>query len=246
MAAAPFYQQLNQELRLLVRSGEFGPGHRFLTERQVAERFSTSRPTANKALAALVAEGLLEFRKGVGTFVRAPRLDYDLRQLLSFTAKAQQAGMTPSTRVIALARIPAGPAAQTGLAVGEGTAVFYIERLRLADGDPVILERRWVPVAISPRLTRRELAGSIYSYWTNRCGLVIDRAEQVIRAVNLSPGDAALLGSTKRSAALLLCARGFLQDGRVLWYEETLYRGDRYEFCHQHAVSGRLLTGAVV
>jgi DNA-binding GntR family transcriptional regulator len=54
-------------------------GDRFLTERQVSEQFGVSRATANKALANVVAEGVLEFRKGVGTFVREPLLDYDLR-----------------------------------------------------------------------------------------------------------------------------------------------------------------------
>ncbi len=96
----PVYQQLNQLLRELVRRGDFAPGARFLTERQVVERFAVSRATANKALSNLVAEGTLEFRKGVGTFVRGGALQYDTRALASFTEKAQAAGKTPGTRVL--------------------------------------------------------------------------------------------------------------------------------------------------
>lgn len=67
---ASFHQQLIAKLRKLLRSRQFVPGTQFLTEREIAERFETSRPTANKALSSLVSEGLLEFRQGAGTFVR--------------------------------------------------------------------------------------------------------------------------------------------------------------------------------
>jgi len=67
----PMYQQINKRLRLLV-GREYTFGQQFPTEREIVERFAVSRATANKALASLVSEGLLEFRKGIGTFVRQP------------------------------------------------------------------------------------------------------------------------------------------------------------------------------
>src|SRR5690242_21951588 len=96
----PIYQQLNNHLRLVIGSGESPVGSQFLTERQICERYGVSRATANKALSNLVSEGLLEFRKGVGTFVRGRALDYNLRALVSFTDKARAAGKEPRTEVI--------------------------------------------------------------------------------------------------------------------------------------------------
>ena len=127
----PIYQQLTTRLRQLVRSGEFPPGSQFLTERQIAERFGVSRSTANQSLASLVSEGQLDFRKGVGTFVRESRLDYDLRSLVSFTDKARASGAAPSTRVLAFSRIearaegvddPAPPEARASAVVRRTTA----------------------------------------------------------------------------------------------------------------------------
>src|SRR5512137_1811654 len=103
----PVYCQLNILLRKLIHGGEFPTGERFLTERQICERFGVSRPTANKALSTLVAEGTLEFRKGVGTFVRSSVLDYDLRFLVSFTEKARAAGKTPSTKLLGFSTVSA-------------------------------------------------------------------------------------------------------------------------------------------
>src|ERR1700759_701525 len=96
----PVYCQLNGLLRELIRSGEYRKGDQFLTEREIATRFGISRATANKALSSLVAEGVVSFKKGVGTFVQSNLLAYDLRTLVSFTEKARAAGRVPSTRVL--------------------------------------------------------------------------------------------------------------------------------------------------
>jgi GntR family transcriptional regulator len=94
----PIYCQINDKLRELIRGGEFKAGDKFPAEREIGERFSVSRVTANKVVSNLFAEGMLEFKKGVGTFVRGGVLDYDLAALVSFTDKAEAAGKKPATR----------------------------------------------------------------------------------------------------------------------------------------------------
>ena len=103
----PMYQQINDILRALLKTGEFTQGDRFLTERQIAERFQVRRPTANKVLGGMVSEGLVQFRKGVGTFVCSPSPDYDITAPVSFTQKVKDAGKTSTTRVLEFKRIAA-------------------------------------------------------------------------------------------------------------------------------------------
>ena len=240
----PLYQQLHEVLRELLRSGDFAYGDRFLTERQISERFGVSRPTANKVLAGLVSEGVLEFRKGIGTFARGAILEYDLQSLVSFTRKAQLAGKRPSTKVLVFQKVLAvslPPDVLAALQLADNDPVFYMERLRLADGAPVIYERRWVPAGLCPSLTRRDLRGSIYTFWTECFGLVIAGADQLIRAINIRAPGSALLGVRSGTAGFLLIATGCLADGRPLWSEKTTYRGDVYEFHHQRPASGRLV-----
>ncbi len=224
---APAYLRLNRELRRVVRDRELGSGDRFLTEREVSRRFSVSRATANKSLSSLVAEGVLEFRKGVGTFVRGGALDVDLRSLVSFTDRARAAGRVPSTRVLARRVVPRSRVPAEAAALGP---VVYLERLRLADGAPVILERRWVSATLCPGLERADLRGSLYALWTGRYGLRLGGAEQSIRAVSLGPVEARLLGDRPGAAALEVASTGTVEGGRPLWFERTLYRGDAYEF----------------
>jgi len=229
----PMYQQLNEALRGLVSSGEFKTGARFLSEREVSSRFEVSRITANKALSNLVSEGILEFRKGVGTFVRGGVLDYDLRSLVSFTGKAAAAGKRPATRVLAFDTITAtsvAPRIASALRVQGGDRLYTVERLRLADGAPVILERRFVVESLCPGLHQRDFGSSLYGIWTDRYKLEIAGADQTIRAAAIRGREARLLEVSGGAAGLVVRSVGWLRDGKPLWWEQTIYRGDAYAF----------------
>jgi GntR family transcriptional regulator len=237
------YQQMNEILRELLQTGEFKEGDQFLTERQVAERFLVSRPTANKVLAAMVSEGLLEFRKGVGTFVCPPRLNYDIQSLISFTQNVKETGKTPGTRVLQFKRIKASEAEAEiadRLQVDRNRDLFFIARLRLADGVPVILERRWVPAGIFTGLSRQQLRGSFYALCRDKYGLKIAESDQTIRAVKLTGQDARMLEAQSGSPAFLVSAVCY-SGPRATWWEKTLYRGDAYEFHRARSSPGRLI-----
>lgn len=243
----PVYQQMNLILRELLQSGEFVQGDQFLTERQIADRFQVSRPTANKVLAGMVSEGLLEFRKGVGTFVSASRLNYDIQSLVSFTEKAKEAGKSPATRVLEFRRIKTSEVEAEialRLQVDLNRELFAIARLRLADGVPVILEQRWVPTDIFPGLTRQELRGSFYALCRDKYGLHIEESDQTIRAVKLRGHEAKVLEAGKGSPAFLVSAAGY-SGSTAAWWERTLYRGDMYEFHRARSSPGRLIAGVV-
>jgi GntR family transcriptional regulator len=229
----PIYQQLNQLLRSLIRSEEFPVGGQFLTERQVSERFQVSRITANKALSTLVAEGLLTFRKGVGTFVSAQSMDYNLRALVSFTEEALAAGKKPETRVLVFERVAAHAVSDDvakALQVSGDDSLWYMERLRLADGLPVIFEHRHIVASHCPQLKKAEVQGSLYGIWKDAYNLDVEGAEQSIRAVTLSRTEAKVLSTRQNTAGLLITSLGFLTGHTPLWFERTLYRGDAYEF----------------
>ncbi len=232
----PVYQQLNQLLRGLVSNRTYVPAQQFLTEREVATRFGVSRATANKAISNLIAEGVLEYKKGLGTFVRGDQLNIDLRGLVSFTAKAQSAGKVPETQVLqfdTVTALEAGEDVVQALRLEPQAPVVRMQRRRCADGQPLILEWRWIPADLVPGLTREEVAGSIYQLWTDRYHLAIAGCEQWISAVNLEREDARQLETALGAAGLQVRSVGYLSDGRPLWQERTLYRGDGYSFVNR-------------
>ncbi len=242
----PVYQRLIDQLRSLLREEAYRPGQKFLSEREICRKYQVSRATANKALSNLMAEGVLEYRRGIGTFIRGEVLNYDLRSLVSFTEKALAAGRKPATRVLHFGHIQASqaPEAARELNADQDSQLIHMQRLRLADNQPVILESRWCPARLCPNLTREDLDSSIYALWTDRYELDIAGADQILRAVNLDAAQAAALDVPKGRAALLSVSTGRLSDGRGLWHEHTLYRADAYEF-HNRLGELRTLAPAV-
>jgi GntR family transcriptional regulator len=228
----PVYHQLHERLRRLALSGEIPPGGRFPTERDLSKRFQVSRVTANKALSQLVMEGLLQFRPGVGTFVRKEALELDFGALVSFTQKAQQAGRHPSTQVLDFERVgeaelPEAVLRELGGAVPAGT--YRMTRLRLADGIPMILERRHLRTEVCPRLSREELEGSLYQRLRREADLRLVGADQILRAIQIGPADAERLQVEPGSAGLWVHAVGRAACGPI-WVEDTLYRADLHGF----------------
>jgi GntR family transcriptional regulator len=234
-----FHQQLIEKLRALMRTEAFAPGAQFLTEREIAERFKTSRPTANKALSSLVSAGLLEVRRGAGTFVRESVLDYDLERLVSFTDKARAAGMKPGTELIEYQKLRAADApaeVMKALKCGPDEPLIFMERVRLADARPVIYERRHVLARLCAEMTRTDAKGSLYACWTGKCRLIVTGADEVIHAVNATRAQAARLQVKAGTACFLINATGYVSGEQPLWHEQTLYRADVYEF--RNRISG--------
>jgi GntR family transcriptional regulator len=228
-----FHQHLVENLRTLIRDSGFAPGAKFLTEREIAEKFETSRPTANKALSSLVSAGLLEVRRGAGTFVCKNVLDYDLERLVSFTDKAEAAGKKPSTELLEYRPSKAAqvsPAVLLRLNASAEETVVYMERVRLADSIPVIYERRHVAAKLCPKMTKTDAKGSLYACWTEKCGLNITGADETIHAVNASKEEADALKLKVGTACFKIVATGYVDGETPLWHEETFYRADVYEF----------------
>ena len=235
-ALGTLHQHIIAELRALVSSGKFAAGEKFLSEREIAARFQTSRPTANKALSSLVSEGVIEMRPGSGAFVREGVLDYDLECLVSFTDKVRAAGMEPTTKLLEFSKLSASDApakVRESLLADGSDELIYMERIRLAGGKPVIYESRHVVAALCQSMSREDAQGSLFAFWTAKCGLCIAGAEEVIHAVSASEAQAAHLGIAAQVPCFQIVTTGFVEDDRPLWHDVAIYRADVCEFRHR-------------
>jgi GntR family transcriptional regulator len=160
-------------------------------------------------------------------------IDYDVRSLVSFTEKARAAGKKPSTRLITYGKLTAAEVdieIATALERTGDAALWEMERLRLADGVPVIWEHRFVVHEHCPKLTKSQAEGSLYRAWTETHGLVIAGANEIIRAVLPTESEARHLQTSPSTPVLEVLSVGFLVNNSPLWWERTLYRSDQYEF----------------
>ena len=219
-------EQIRQRVVQLI--SELGVGEAIPSERRLSTDLGVSRLTLRAALDDLVREGYLVRRHGSGTFVGQPKIAQQLT-LTSFSEDMRRRGMVPASRTIALENVHAGAQVGRALNVSPDTRVFQIQRLRLADGEPMALETLHVPAALVPGLTRDRLENSsFYDLLERDYGVVISHGTQSIEPTVTNEEESELLGVPLHSPAFLFERTSRTDDGETVEFVRSLYRGDRY------------------
>jgi GntR family transcriptional regulator len=157
--------------------------------------------------------------------------------MVSFSAWAAQVGRVPGARTLELARRPASPEVAAQLGVEPGSPVFEYKRVRLLDGEPVMVElSTWVPHVGRLLLDCDLDGGSVYEQLGDR-GVVFAEAQQSIAAVAASADYAALLGVARRAPLLEVRRRALGPDGSALEWSYDTYRGDAFVITIQSQVA---------
>ena len=225
---SPRHATIAAALRDQIVRGELTAGAPLPSESQLCERYGVSRGTVRQALAALRAEGLISGGRGRVPVVRRASLAQSFDELVSFSAWARELGRTPSARTLELARRPASAAVAEQLDVEPGTPVFAMRRLRLLDGEPMMLERTSFVERVGRELLDCDLdAGSIYAQLGQR-GVTFAEADQTIAAVPANAEDAELLGVARRAPLLEVRRRALGPDGTPLEWSADRFRGDAF------------------
>lgn len=218
-----------QALRDEIRSGLLAPGMPLPSEARLSSRFSVSRGTVRQALAALRAEGLIAGGRGRVPVVRRSGLAQSFDQLVSFSRWAREMGRSPSAHTREVTRRPADAEAAAQLEIEPGTPTFSYTRLRLLDGEPVLVERATFVEPVGRLLLDLDLdGGSVYEQLGER-GIVFAEAQQTIGAIAAGADDAALLGVPRRAPLLEVRRRALSPDGLPLEWSKDRYRGDAFE-----------------
>jgi GntR family transcriptional regulator len=236
VSAEPLYQQIAARLEEQIAAGALGVGSRLPPERALSQTLRVNRMTLRQALQTLEAKGLLERRRGAGTFVAEPIIERHAGALTSFTSVIQRRGLKPGAQIIKLEKHPIGSVFAGTLHLRATALVYEIHRLRLIDDEPVMLERYLIPVARFPGLEHHDLEHrSMYEVMANEYRVKVYQARQSLTPV-VADRYAAKWLNVKRGAPLMQEQRvSFDQQHRPVEYGCDLYRGDRFRFVTERA-----------
>ena len=187
-----------------------------------------SRLTLRRALESLVAEGVLQRRTSRGWFVAGGPVTGATNELLSFAQMGLARGLVPSARVLEHTVRPATFEESDVLRVAPGAPIFDIERLRMLDGIPILVDGSRIPVARAPWLADLDFrSASLYASLEER-GLVPTSADYTIGVLDADERLAALLDVPVGKGLLL--ATGVTRDqlGKPFELARAAYRADRY------------------
>ncbi|MFD7658950.1 GntR family transcriptional regulator [Actinosynnema sp. NPDC059797] len=228
----PKYLAIYRVLADRITAGHYPADSPLPAQRELVEEFDVSLMTVRQAIQALEADGLLETRHGVGTFVRQPGFSYGLTGLRSLAQELVEQGIELETRVLGADLVD--PPADVGarLRVPAGERVPAVERLRSAGGSPLLLQTSYLSPAVPGIDVGRLRERSLYRV-LEELGTPVREASETIRAVALTPSQADVLGLPPGSPALLSCrlSRGDggvpLVDDRALLVGDTVITAER-------------------
>jgi GntR family transcriptional regulator len=227
----PLYAQLESILAGEIAAGTLLPGSRLPNEEQLVERYAVSRTTVRQTIQNLVRRGLIEIRRGKGTFVLQPKITQELTELSGFVEDMQSLGRHASALLLDKQTVPATESVARQLAIAAGTPVVRIQRVRLADNSRLSFDETYLPKAIGERILENDLETEpIFSLLEQKYDTPLVEAEYRLEAVSAGTIVARALGISAGSPIFLIERTSYTTGHRPIDYEKLYYRGDHIRF----------------
>jgi GntR family transcriptional regulator len=223
----PAYRRIEGAIRKVIEAGELKPGDVVTSERELARVHDVSLMTARQALVSLEREGVVERRRGVGTFVATPKIHFN--KLMSYTEQMGSRRLTAESKILFAKVIDNEQDVTARLSISPKSRVLKLERLRHVAGEPFALETCYLSAErFSGLLSAPLRTASLFSTLERDYGVELGYSDEEVDATMADPGMAELLGVPKREPLLRIRQVIYSTKGVVILYVLGLYRSDRH------------------
>ena len=229
--APPKYFQISREIIARINAGALAPGSPVPSENELIEQYHVSNTTARKALHEMEKEGWVTRMKGRGTFVRDRTVVRAINRIFGFTKNMAEAGRKPSTKLIGF-HLRHGDHSQTinGRTFTLRGPFCEIDRIRYADGIPMMRETRYISLQLCPDIHKRNLEQSLYSIFQKDYGLQLTEINQMLSAILLEGEALKSFEVARPIPAFRVEGASFCGKDLIIEMEDSVYRGDMYRF----------------
>ena len=233
----PAYYQIALDVRKRILQQEWQVQQKIPSETELAKAYGVSRVTMRQAIAELVKDGILERKRGSGTFVNLKPLPltHDLSLPHILAGRFRKMGLETSSKIIKAQTFPDPfPDVQKNLQISEETAIAYLKRILLIGDQATALNRSWFDDSLCPGIAEHDLIdGSLSKTLRERYGLVPAYANNWLEVIRGTQETADLLGNSLDMPIILVRSVSHLADGTPLEYSITEWLGDRIRFNFQ-------------
>ena len=228
-SAVPAYQRIQSAIRKRIDAGQLRPGDPVTSERDLAKLHAVSLMTARHALATLEREGIVERRRGVGTFVAEPKIHFN--KLMSYTEQMAARNLTAASKILFAETVDNEPEVAARLLREPTEPLIKLERLRHASEEPFALETCYFSAADFPGILAAPLhRESIFAILERDYGVKLGYADEEIDATAADPRASELLNVPRREPLLRIRQLIYSTNEKPLMYVLGIYRSDRHNF----------------
>lgn len=227
----PLYFQVKEDVVQKIKNKVYQVDEQLPPETKLMEMYNVSRTTVRKAVDELVKEGYLEVRRGVGTFIRKPKLNlWDLAELRSFDEEVSRQGLKAKTEVLGLEKIHKNK--KLNEIFGDEYDQYYqLERLRYVEEEQSVLVSTYLPAKLVPGIEKFDFSEvSLFDVLQENYQMRINYAEKTFRPIHVNEEDASKLKIKKHTAIQLVETITFDHLDRPVEYSVSRDRGDITNF----------------
>src|SRR5215471_1631168 len=223
----PVYKRIQDSIRRRIEAAELLPGDPVASERELARLHKVSLMTARHALAGLEREGLVERRRGSGTFVAQPKIHFN--KLMSYTEHMSARGLVPRSRVLVAKIVDHEAEVAARLALPAATPLVKIERLRETGDEPFALETCYLPAKDFANLAQSPLGRtSLFATLQQEYGVELAYADEEVDATTAEANMAELFEVHRGAAVLRIRQVIYSTKARPTIYVIGFYRSERH------------------
>lgn len=225
----PFYEQISEHIRTMIRAGNLVAGQSYYSEGEIARSLGISKMPVRQAFQKLRAEGLLIIARGKRPVIGTGRVSWNFQELRGFSEEMRRRGLVPSAKLLGLEMLEPEIEVAEALKLAPRERVYRLKRLRFVNAEPVAVVISYLPARIFPGIERQDLENqSLYDVMESIYKRKLQRAEEIIGATKAGEKDAHLLQTEPDSALLIIRETTYDEEDVCIEYSVSLLRGDRY------------------
>lgn len=225
------YIQLYNKFKENILNKVWEEGMQIPSEYELMEDYNASRDTIRKSLQKLANEGYVHRQAGKGTFVNSHKSRYKLTSLESFSEQMRNMGLEPSSKNLSFSIEEPNDKIKNYLEILNDEKVYKIERLRLANDEPMCYEIAYVSKELCPDLDELiDSSASLYDLYENHYNLRLDYGNMYLEAEGCPKEYSNYLKIKKGSPILKMNCVVYVNSKKPLYFVESYYIGDKYVF----------------
>lgn len=229
-SSVPIYAQLEKIIKDNIKEKKYLPGETLPTERELTEFFGVSRMTIRQAISNLVHEGVLYRIPGKGAYVSKEVIEKKL-EIESFSEDMRKRGLVPGSKIIYFEKIAPDEEIREKLKLSFNEEIYFLNRLRLANDEPMAIEYCYLPEKYFPGLIKYDFVRcSLYEITKEDYSIQHKYMKQSIRAISMNKDEAKMLLCKTSGFGLASIKLIFNENENPIEYTKTIYHPERYAY----------------
>ncbi len=227
-SSTPLYVQLMEKLEQKIRKGIYAEGERLLSEVEMAKSYDVSVITVRKAFSGLVKKGLIEKQQGKGTFVSKRRYYKDMNMLISFSDMCRKIGIIPGGKMMENRLVHADEKMAEKLHIKPNEKVISIVRVRLADGEPVAIERNYFTIKYAVLINEVFDNNSLFEFLKEKMDVTVSYSERSVDIHCANKTEAGLLKTNEKAPMLHIESVAYDSMKEPVYVGEQIINSDKF------------------